>query len=184
MREEYIVVLDFLPSGYAGERRPEPVAQAIGEDFFSLLELIIKEDEKINPGDRLCLKDDKRIKFIKRKLHLPDLTNMARSVLQETIDEIITGHEKKFINFFNHATMITPRMHQIELLPSVGKKHVTNILVERKKKPFESFEDIEKRVKLMTDPVKIIRKRILEEMEGNEKYYLFVLVSRQSYRHH
>jgi len=173
MQESYVLVLDFLPGGYAGERRPEPVAQAIGEEFFSLLELVIKEGEKINPGDRLELRADKRIKFIKRKLSLQDLTNMARSALGKTIEEIINKHEHKFVNFFNHATMVTPRMHQFELLPGIGKKHVGNILKERSIKPFESFEDIEKRVKLMTNPIKIIKKRILEEMEGNEKYYVF-----------
>jgi putative nucleotide binding protein len=67
-------------------------------------------------------------------------------------------------------------MHQIELLPGVGKKHMWEILDERKEKPFENFEDIKKRVKLMPDPKKAIIKRILKELQGNEKHRLFVEV--------
>ena len=65
-------------------------------------------------------------------------------------------------------------MHQIELLPGVGKKHMWEIVNAREEKPFENFEDVKKRVKLMPDPEKLIIKRILEEMGGAEKHRLFV----------
>ena len=38
----------------------------------------------------------------------------------------------------------------------------------------KSFEDIKKRVKLMPNPERVVIKRILLEMEGNEKHYVFV----------
>ena len=81
---------------------------------------------------------------------------------------------KKFVDFFNKAQPLTTRMHQIELLPGLGKKHMWQIIEERKDKPFESFNDIKARVKLMPDPEKIIFKRIIAEMGGEEKYMLFV----------
>ena len=65
-------------------------------------------------------------------------------------------------------------MHQLELLPGIGSKHLWEILEERKKKPFESFEDIKKRVSLIPDPEKMITKRIIEELEDKDKYRLFV----------
>jgi len=64
-------------------------------------------------------------------------------------------------------------MHQLELLPGLGKKHMWEILEAREEKPFESFEDIKKRIKLMPDPKRIIIKRILQELEGNEKHRIF-----------
>ena len=64
-------------------------------------------------------------------------------------------------------------MHQIELLPGVGKKHMWEIIEKREEKPFESFEDIKKRVKLMPDPEKAIIKRILAEIKGQEKHRIF-----------
>ena len=83
-------------------------------------------------------------------------------------------NQKKFVDFFNNALPLSTRMHQIELLPGVGKKHMWEIINAREEKPFESFEDIKKRVKLMPDPGKVIVKRITEELEGKEKHRLFV----------
>ena len=60
------------------------------------------------------------------------------------------------------------------MLPGIGKKHMWEIIGEREKKPFESFEDIKNRVKLMPNPENTIIKRILVELGGEEKYKLFV----------
>ena len=65
------------------------------------------------------------------------------------------------------------RMHTLELLPGLGKKHMWVILEERQIKPFESFQDIKERVKLLPDPKMSIIKRIIKELEGNEKYRIF-----------
>ena len=65
-------------------------------------------------------------------------------------------------------------MHQLELLPGLGKKHMWEIIDARKEKEFSSFADIKKRVKLMPDPEKAIIKRITQELKGNEKHRLFV----------
>ena len=66
-------------------------------------------------------------------------------------------------------------MHQLELLPGLGKKHMWEIIEERKGDPFKSFEDIKKRVHLMPDPQKLIVKRILAEIAGTEKHKIFVV---------
>jgi putative nucleotide binding protein len=102
------------------------------------------------------------------------LTRTARSELEFVIKDLVKKNEKRFIDFFNNARPLSTRMHQIELLPGVGKKHMWEIINAREEKPFESFEDLKKRVKLIPDPEKLIIKRILEEMEGEEKHRLFV----------
>ena len=43
-------------------------------------------------------------------------------------------------------------MHQLELLPGLGKKHMWEIIELRRDKEFESFADLKARVKLMPDP--------------------------------
>ena len=48
------------------------------------------------------------------------------------------------------------------------------ILEARKEKEFTSFEDIKKRVKLIPDPERLIVKRILAELNNEDKYKLFV----------
>ena len=67
------------------------------------------------------------------------------------------------------------KRHQIELLPGMGKKHMLQLIKEREKEPFKSFEDIKTRVHSVPDPIHSMVKRIMEELEGQDiKYYLFV----------
>jgi len=177
MKEEYVRILDYLPNGYAGDRRAEPVIQSIGEDHFTLLELVPKNNVDISLEDRLYVGAEKRekIKVIKKRLRYDELTNMSKSNLLETIKKIIKDKEKKFVELFNNAGSITPRMHKLELLPGFGKKHVLYILDERRKKPFESFKDIKTRIHLLPDLYDAIANRILDELKDqNKKYYLFV----------
>jgi len=91
------------------------------------------------------------------------------------VEKLVKENEPRFVNFFNNARPISTRLHQLELLPGVGKKHMWDIINERKKGEFKSFEDIRKRIKLMPDPVNAIIKRIMEELESNiVRYRLFV----------
>ena len=88
------------------------------------------------------------------------------------ISLIVKDREKWFVNFFNTARAITPRMHALELVPGIGKKYMWQVINERDRKPFESFEDLQKRTEL-PNPVKLITKRVMEELEGESKYRLF-----------
>ena len=47
------------------------------------------------------------------------------------------------------------------------------IIEERKKREFESFEELRERGKV-PDPVTAIVERILREIRGEERYYLFL----------
>jgi putative nucleotide binding protein len=175
-REKYGIVLDFLPHGHPLKGQRNPVAQVLGEDYFVLLEVMPKKDVALRQGDKVYLGPDRRDKIhhIMGKVNLSELTQTAKMELEIFVDKLVEGKKEFFIGFFNKAGPITMRLHQLELLPGVGKKHMWKILEERKEKQFESFEDIKKRIELIPDPKKLIIKRILEEMEGTDKYKLFV----------
>lgn len=177
MKESTCIVLDFLPNGYADRRHNEPIAQAIGTSFFSLLELIARENVTLNQEEEAYIGEGKRdkIRFIRGQIEYRDLTNMAKNLLPEIVEKLVLKNEARFVEFFNKGTIVTPRMHQFQLLPGVGKKHMIDILDERSKRPFASFADISERVKLFPDPVKTIVRRVLQELEGDEKYYLFAI---------
>jgi len=115
-----------------------------------------------------------KIHHIVGKISLAKLTATAKSELEFVIKDIVKKNEKKFIEFFNKAQPLSTRMHQLELLPGLGKKHMWQIIETRQEKPFESFSDLKNRVKLMPDPEKMIIKRILQELEGAEKHKIFV----------
>ena len=179
-KEETVIVLDFLPNGYAFDRRPShiktAIAQAVGKSHFVLLELVPKKGIHLQPYEEVYIGEGKRDKIhhIVGKLPIERLTETAKSELSFIIKDLVKKNEKRFTGFFNNALPLSTRMHQLELLPGVGKKHMWEIIEERKEKPFESFEDLKKRVKLMPDPEKAIIKRILAELEGKEKHRLFV----------
>jgi putative nucleotide binding protein len=179
-REERAIILDFLPNGYPFDSRPNhrktPIIQAIGKEHFTLLELVPKKEIHLQLHADVYIGEGKReeIHHINGKLMISKLTATARSELSYIIDDLIDNNEKKFVEFFNNALPLTTRMHQLELLPGLGKKHMWEIVEERKGDPFKSFADIKKRIKLLPDPKKAIQKRILAELEGNEKHRLFV----------
>lgn len=183
--EEYAIILDYLPLGYVKEGIPtykrKPVAQAVGKEEFTLLELIPKEKVNLDIHQEVYIGSGKRdeISRVNRRLKYDDLTATAKVELDYVIEEIIKTKEDKFVEFFNDAGPISTRLHQLELLPGIGKKHMWDIINVRKEKPFENFDDIKKRVTMLSDPVKIISKRILLELDatgdkkGKRKYVLF-----------
>lgn len=179
-KEEKAIVLDFLQHGYHLDTRPmhrkTPIAQAMGKEHLTLLELVPKKDIFLQPLEEVYIGEGKRDKIhhIVGKLTFDKLTTTARAEAEFVIKDTIKKNPQKFVDFFNNAQPLTTRMHQLELLPGLGKKHMWEILEERKDKPFESFADLKTRVRLMPDPEKIIEKRIVKELEGEEKHNLFV----------
>ena len=177
-KEEEAVVLDFLPNGYPFDSRPShlksAVAQAIGKNHFMLLELIPKKGIFLQPYEAVYIGEGKRDKIhhIMGKLQMEKLTPTARAELEFVIGDIVVKNETQFVEFFNKAQPLSTRMHQLELLPGMGKKHMWEI-IEARKEPFKNFDDIKKRIKLMPDPKKLIVKRILAEISGTEKHRIF-----------
>ncbi|MCD6414221.1 MAG: DUF655 domain-containing protein [Candidatus Diapherotrites archaeon] len=177
MKEENAIVLDYLSRGYSFSYTGEPIAQAIGTNYFTLLELVPREAVSLSLGQEVYIGPDERkeVKFIRGRLPYDRLTNTAKMELPRSVEEIVIKNEERFVDFFNKAGPISIRKHSLELIPSIGKEHARHILEERNKKPFESFKDISERVKLMPDPARVIKERVLEELQGDSKYFLFTI---------
>ena len=179
-KEENATILDFLPNGYPLDDRPmymkTPVAQALGKEHFVLLELVPKKGIHLQLYEDVYIGDGKRDKVhhIVGKIPMSKLTSTAKSELEFVIRDAVRKNEKRFVDFFNNAQPLSTRMHQIELLPGIGKRHMWEIINAREEKPFESLDDIKRRVKLIPDPEKLVVKRILQEIEGSEKHRIFV----------
>ncbi|MBN2203238.1 MAG: DUF655 domain-containing protein [Candidatus Aenigmarchaeota archaeon] len=176
LRDDNVIVLDFLSRGHSTGRQ-EPIAQVIGNKYFSLLEVVVRKEVVLKPGDLVYIGESKRdqIDHIKRRITVRDLTTFAKSEVPFVVEKLVDENEIRFVDFFNKAQSITTRLHQLELVPGVGKKHMWDIIKERKSGPFTSFDDIKKRIKLMPDPKSSVIKRIMEELEDdNIRYRLFV----------
>ena len=175
-KEETAIVLDFLPNGYPLEGKMIPIAQAIGSQHFTLLQLVPRRGITLQLKEEVYIGSGKRdkISYILGRLPKEKLTETAQIELGDFITKLISEQEQKFVDFFNKAEPINTRLHQLELLPGFGKKHMNAVIAEREKKPFASFEDIKKRIKAIPDPKKVIEKRLLEELTTQVKYNLFV----------
>ncbi|MEK6825797.1 MAG: DUF655 domain-containing protein [Nanoarchaeota archaeon] len=175
-KEEFAIVLDYLPYGYPMGGKMTPIAQAIGEKNLTLLELIPRRGVTLAPKEKVYIGPEKRDKiyFISGRLAKDKLTETAKAQLQEYVDAYVVSQEKRFVDFFNKAQALNTRMHQIELIPGFGKKHTQEILQAREEKPFESFEDLRTRLKSVPDPKKAVEKRIIEELLERQRFNLFI----------
>ena len=174
-KEEYAIVLEYLPNGYPLERKMMPIAQAIGELNLTLLELAPRRGVSLSIGERVYIGEGKRDKvyYILGRLPKEKLTEGGKSTLQEFVRKVVKEREPRFLDFFNKSDAINKRIHQIELIPGFGKKHMQEILKQRKEKPFENFEEMKKRIQNLPDPEKAIEKRIIQELTMDERYKLF-----------
>lgn len=175
--EVYGYVLDFLLHGRPGARsgyRAGALVQVIGEEFFTLLEAIAKEGIVLKTSDRVYVGKDSRdkITYIIGRIGYDELTSTAKMELEATIEKIVINREQWFVDFFNTAQAVTPRMHALELIPGIGKKYMWQILDERERNPFKSFADLQQRANIPS-PTKLIAKRIMEELSGESKYRIF-----------
>lgn len=175
-KEETAIILDYLPNGYPLEKKMMPIAQAIGKKSLILLELVPRRGVSLETGEEVYIGEGKRDKiyYILGRLQREKITESAKNQLQELIEKIVKEREKEFVEFFNKSEAINKRLHQVELLPGFGKRHMQEILKQRKEKEFESFEDMKKRIQNLPDPEKAVQKRILTELVNVERYNLFV----------
>jgi putative nucleotide binding protein len=174
-REEHGIVLDHLSHGYHDDNDPTPLVQVVGKQGYKLLELIPKEDQSFDLMDDVYIGRGERpkIKHVKRKLSYDDLTSTAQGELEHAVRTIVDDREDEYVTFFNNAQPISTRSHVLQMLPGVGKKHLQSILKERQVESFTSYDDIADRVKALKDPAGILTKRIITELEGDQKRNLF-----------
>jgi putative nucleotide binding protein len=126
-------------------------------------------------GERICIGKDGRTKIVSvfGKLLYDEITSEAKNNLPIVIEKLIKTNEKRFISYFNELQPITPRLHALELIPGIGKTFMKQIIIQREKKPFTDFEDLQQRVGLR-DPSKQLTRRIMEEISGGSRFNIFV----------
>ncbi|MCK5177003.1 MAG: DUF655 domain-containing protein [Candidatus Aenigmarchaeota archaeon] len=174
MREEYAIILDMKKTGY-GTQSTESVT-LVGCDNFNLLEAISYPNMELSIQEKVYIGSGKRnkIKTIKGIVNYHKLSSFAQEELEYAIEDIISKKESFFLEFLNNVAPLTPKKHQCELLPGIGKKYMWEVIKEKKKDKFKSFDDFNNRVALGIDIRKAIKKRILQELEDADiKWRLF-----------
>jgi len=174
-KEEFAFVLDFMPTGKSFSNKTEPIVQLLGEEKFTLLEVVPKPNILLNLMEKVYIGKNERdkIAIIKDRISYNDLTQTSKNELPIVIDTIIENNEIKFIDIFNTAGALNIRQHTLGLISGIGKKYLIEILKQRSIKKFESFDDLEERIGLKKIPISI-RNRIILELQGEERFNLFI----------
>ena len=177
-----LVILDVLLHGHPEEDKPSwtktPLAQVLTFPDFVLYEVKINKSPNLNlkPEEKKFYEDfmrENKLREVLKKINYKELTNTSKALIQPILEKEILNYEEEFINFFNNSTSITPRMHALKLLPGIGKKHMWEIIEERERQKFVTFQDISDRTSI-SNPAKQIALRIIKELQREGiKYYLF-----------
>ncbi len=175
--EEYAYILDYIQSGKSSlvKMREGLIIHAIGEEHLTILELLGIRNEKFNVGERVYIGKEGRAKILSvlGRIDYEHLTSSAKNELQSIVEKIVSENESRFIDYFNSAQPMTPRVHSLELIPGIGKTYMKTILQEREKKKFVSFIDLQNRTGLR-DASKHLAKRICDEISGTTRMNIFV----------
>ena len=175
------VILDYLPHGRPDDTRPQykkaSLAYALETESFELLEVTLAEDAEVSIVDRISIDDADNAERIEAvtPIEYDELSNSAVSELEYAVEAIIDADEQRFVDFYNDAQPISLRLHQLNLLPGIGKKLRNKIIDKRKRQPFESFADLADRVGGLHNPKDVIAERIMDELRDEDlKYKIFV----------
>ena len=94
-KEEYAIIIDFLPNGYPLDRRPShrktAIAQAVGKEYLALLELVPKKDVFLQLHQEVYIGEGKRdhIHHIAGRIDTEKLTETAKNELGLVVGELV-----------------------------------------------------------------------------------------------
>jgi putative nucleotide binding protein len=172
------VVLDHLPNGRSGDGGPaydrDALALVLGDDC-RLYECTVEDEADLTIGGWVDLDPTADPLHRVREIEFGDLTAAAESELEYAVAELLDADPERFVAVYNEAEPITLRLHQLNLLPGIGKKLRNTILDERERQPFDDFDDVAERVAGLHDPRETLEERVLEELRSDDlKYRIFV----------
>ena len=113
--EEYAYVLDFLAHGKSGFRssgrtsyRVGALIQCIGENFFTLLEALVKESLMFNPSDRVYVGKASRseVTYIIGRIGFDELTASAKAELSGVLANIVQNLFKLCFAVFGNSLSV------------------------------------------------------------------------------
>ena len=175
--EEYAYVLDYKSrsKSITVHGKTGIIITAIGEERLTLLEVLGIEDTTFDVGERIFIGKEGRSKIqsVLGKMTYEKISSSAKNEIPAVVESIVRKNEQRFVDYLNNAQPLTPRVHALELIPGIGKTYLNSIIREREKKPFENYDDIERRAGLK-EPIIHLTKRILEEISGETRMNIFV----------
>lgn len=174
--EEHALVLDVRTRGRSAtvRGRDGTMVTGLGDERFSLLEILAAPGASFKIGERVCVGREGRAKVeaVLGRIPYAKISPAAKAELRGAVESVVKSKEARFVEYVNTAGQLTHRVHALEMIPGVGRMHARAIVEERERAKFSSYQDLEKRADF-ADPAVQIAQRIMEEITGEARTCLF-----------
>ena len=160
-------------------------ARIVGTSHFQLVDFELNHDADVRVQEKIFIgKGNEIIKQERSQLSYDDLNKDEEFELEKAVHSIVIANEPKYIKFFNDQSKDASQLH---LLDGISRKLGSKILAEKELNgDFESFEDIDERIKFIDSSKDLIVKRVLYEIielpkiKKGRPAYLFTVVKRSN----
>ena len=167
------------------ENEGQKSARIVGTNYFQLVDFELNPDANVKVQDKIFIgKDSEIIKQERSQLSYDDLNRDEEFELEKAVHSIVIANEPKYLKFFNEQSKDASQLH---LLDDISRKLGSKILTEKELNgDFESFEDIDKRIRFIESSKDLIVKRVLYEIielpkiKKGRPAYLFAVVKRSN----
>ena len=167
------------------ESEDKKSARIVGTNYFQLVDFELNPDANVKVQDKIFIGNDSElIKQERSQLSYDDLNKDEEFELEKAVHSIVIANEPKYVKFFNEQSKDASQLH---LLDEISRKLGSKILTEKELNgDFESFEDIDKRIRFIESSKDLIVKRVLYEIielpkiKKGRPAYLFTVVKRSN----
>ena len=145
------------------ESEDKKSARIVGTNYFQLVDFELNPDANVKVQDKIFIGNDSElIKQERSQLSYDDLNKDEEFELEKAVHSIVIANEPKYVKFFNEQSKDASQLH---LLDEISRKLGSKILTEKELNgDFESFEDIDKRIRFIESSKDLIVKRVLYEI--------------------
>ena len=162
-------------------------AHIVGTTYFQLVDFELNQDAKVMVQEKIFIgKGNDIIKQERSQLSYDELNKDEEFELEKAIHSIVIANEPRYIEFINKQSKEASQLHLLG--DELSRKSASKIIAEKELNgDFESFEDIDNRIKFIDSSKDLIVNRVLYELIEEPKVkkgrpvYLFA-VAKQSHK--
>ena len=164
------------------ENEDSKTVRIITVNYFQLVEFELNLDAKVKVQDKVFIgKDSEIVKQERSQLSYDDLNKKEEFEVEKAVYSIVIANEPKYVNFFNRQSKEASQLHLLD--EGISRKLGSKILTEKEENgDFESFEDIDKRIRFIESSRDLVVGRVLYELieepkvKKGRQVYLFTIV--------
>lgn len=173
--------MDFEEYGLVVYKNYNGHIYVLGCKKFTPLELTLKNDDKVEFLEKVYFGNEKRekIQSIVKWIDENEFARISKTVAFDAIRKIILEQQEFFTKFINKlASQDELKKNTLQKAFILGPKTLEKIIEAHNEKPFESFEDLEKRARTGV-VLRNLTTKIYNEINGKDRLRIFVNKAKQ-----